>query len=201
MAGVQAAKTTRSRASLAWQVEALPAPLISTLSALKPGFLLNSGKLRRQQKALLEPRRVLARPRKCTQLHKDHPTASISPHPHSAVLMFGGTVAVISSSTGASHKPLYWPSSSAWLCSIEEGLKMEPSLGWVGGEPEKGLGARERKSDSLVTLSCSHEGCQKRRSSWNKTSGAVLPVALLPVMTLCLFTLASCTTSILYNRS
>lgn len=93
--------------------------------------------------------------------------------------------------------------AAAWLPSLGEGLKMEPLLGlwWGSLLPAKGSGARAMKADGLLTTLCFPEGLQQHRSSRNKVSGAVLPVALPPVITSGLFTLESCTTSILYNRS
>lgn len=91
--------------------------------------------------------------------------------------------------------------AAAWLHSLGEGLKTEPPLGFVVGEPSACKGLRGPKADGLLTAPCLHEGLQERRSSRNKVSGAVLPVVLPLVMTSGLFTLESCTTSILYNRS
>lgn len=132
------------------------------------------------------------------------PTASISPHPHSAVLMFGGTVAVISSE----HRH---PSQSSVLAKqlclalLHRGRTENRAFPGLGGRGTLSLRRAQGpgRGKQIVCSPCRAptRAVQKRRSSQNKVSGAVLPVAFLPVMTLCLFTLASCTTSILYNRS
>lgn len=180
-----------------------------TLSALKPGFLLNSGRLHRQQKlSMLEPRRVLARPRSahsCTRMPNMVAPNSFhqSPSTFVPILMCGGTVVVISKHRHQSQRSVL--AKQLCLALLPWGRTENGAFSGLGGRGALSLrraqGPGKRKADSLLTLSCSHESCQKHRSSWNKVSGAVLPVALLPVMTLCLFTLESCTTSILYNRS
>lgn len=106
-------------------------------------------------------------------------------------------------STDTGRRVSYQPSSCCLAPFPRGRTENGASSGLVVGEPPacKGLGARAMKADGLLTTLCFPEGLQQHRSSRNKVSGAVLPVALPPVITSGLFTLESCTTSILYNHS
>lgn len=155
---------------------------------------------------MLDPRKVLARPRSaqgCTRMPNTVAPNSFHQSPSSHPDVWWHSGCDLLRAQAAVTKFCICQAALPGSAPLRKDCKRSLLWAWWEGspQPEKGSGARERKADSLLTLLCSHEGCQKCRSSRNKVSGAVLPVALLPVMTLCLFTLESCTTSILYNRS
>lgn len=153
------------------------------------------------------PRKVLARPRNvcgCTRM-----TNIVAPNVfHQFLFTF--------SHTNGSAMVLISPEHGHWLESSVSSKQLLPgsvpsrkdwkrslfSASWSRScQPTKGSGAREMKAEGLLPVLCFHKGLHKHRSTRNKVSGAVLPVALPPVMTSGLFTLESCTTSILYNCS